>query len=386
MDDITIISYPSSINTSLLSLTESRSRYMLPFGGRFRIVDFTINNSLTAGARKTIIYNNCEDDLDDYVEKYGPFKTMNFPPIKVVSREYSDIGFCYNLILDCNTSYYIIYNGDNPSLIDFSKIVKSYRNKKAAAVLYKVKVSGRATMAHTILVINQKTLLKIINLAIDEKRESPNLFEMIINIVTNRGIINESLNAYYWPIKNIPDYYSINMKIMEDPKLSSLLLKESLIKNYITDKGMARIGENAKITNSFISDNCQVYGTVENSIIFPGVEIGENTIIKNSIILPFIKIGSRSRIERTLIDERTDFNAENNYLNIGNNCHIGKRDEQLKNNDFPRSVFRSITLIGKDCHIPEGSRIGGACYIASGKGEEHFLKRKYLYDGLSLIK
>ena len=64
MNDFTIISYPGTRSDLLLSLTESRSRYMLPIGGRFRVVDFTIRNSFSCGARTTIIYNNRDDELD----------------------------------------------------------------------------------------------------------------------------------------------------------------------------------------------------------------------------------------------------------------------------------------------------------------------------------
>ena len=87
MEDFTIISYPASKDNTLLSLTESRSRYMLPFGGKFRVVDFTLRNSFSSGARSTIIYNNFEDGLEDYVDHYGPFTDMDFPPIKVISQE-----------------------------------------------------------------------------------------------------------------------------------------------------------------------------------------------------------------------------------------------------------------------------------------------------------
>ncbi|MDY6932852.1 MAG: hypothetical protein SVZ03_01355 [Spirochaetota bacterium] len=384
MNDFTVISYSSSNTNNLLSLTESRSRYMLPFGGRYRVVDFTIRNSISSGARKTIIYNNCEDELESYVEHYGPFKNMKFPLIKVVSREYSDMRFCYNLILDSNTAYYIIYNGDNPSVIDFTQLFKVYKKMRSSAVLFKLKISGKATMAHTVLVINQKGLMKIINSAIEEDSRSPNIFEMIINILTNKGIKSDIIDAYYWPVKNIPEYYYINMDILRDPTLLKLLCSESLMRGFINNDRAAKVGIKANILNSFISDNCQIFGTVINSIIFPGVEIGEMSIVKDSIVLPFTRIGAGVRIIKSLIDERTDFNTEKDHLNIGDGCIIGTRDNQIKNNDFPRSVFGSITLIGKDCTIPEGAKIGGACYIASGKGEKFFSKTRHLYNGLSI--
>jgi glucose-1-phosphate adenylyltransferase len=384
MEDITIISYPGTDSNSLLSLFGSRSKYMLPFGGKFRVVDFTIGNSISSGAHKTIIYNNYRDDLETYVENYGPFEGMKFPPIKVVSREYSNIRFCYNLIKNCNTNYYAIYNGDNPSIIDFSTLIKKFRSKRRRSVLYKIRFNGKATMAYTILVADRKRILDAINAAIEEGRESPNIFEMIMNIMLNRGIRVEVFRGRYWPLKNIPDYYYSNIEILRNPELFSFLHKESSIETKIQTSSIARVGMNARIVNSFIFDGCEINGEVSNSIVFPGVSIGERTVIRDSIILPNARIGSYSRIAKTVIDE--NLNKELQHLNVGNNCRIGSDDDQIKNSDFPKSIFKSITLIGKDCDIPDGSAIGGACYVSSGLGREYFFKRKYLNDGLSLLE
>jgi glucose-1-phosphate adenylyltransferase len=402
MEDTTIISYSRSRNDSLLSLTESRSRYMLPFGGCFRVVDFTIQNAVYSGAKKTIIFNDFQDELEEYVARYGSSGDSKFPAIKVVSREFSDINFCHRLVSDSNTAYYIIYNGDNPSIIDFRKIINKFKNNKTKASLFKLKLSGTASMAHTILVTGQKYLLSVIKTAIKSRQSSPNIFEMIINIMINNGIKNESVDAYYWPMKSVPDYYNINMEILKNPAIASLIFHKSPIKSFITEKGQAILGINAKVANSIVSDNCKIFGTVMNSILFPGVEIGENTFIKDSIILPNNIIGPGSYITKTIIDERTDRsiksnnnsgkeNKENNninnivpYFNVGSKCNIGKNDGQIKNNEFP-SLNGSLSLIGKNCRIQEGVKIGGACYIASGKGESYFLKNKHLYNGLSIL-
>ncbi len=386
MNDFTIISYPGTRSDLLLSLAESRSRYMLPIGGRFRVVDFTIRNSFTSGALKTIIYSNHDDDLEEYVDRYGPFGEMKFPPIKVVTREYSDIKVCYSLILESNTEHYVIYNGDNPSIIDFTRIIKKYKSRRTGAVLFRLNLDGKPTMAHTVLVADQKTLLGVVKSAIREKRSAPNLFEMIINILINAGIARGTYDAFYWPVKNVPEYYELNREIIWNPEIFNLLYHDQIIRSQINPGGLSHVGRHGKILNSFISDSCVINGTVERSIIYPGVEIGEHTVVKDSIILPFNRIGAGTRIVRTIIDERTDLGPEEGYLNIGNQCKIGSGDEFIKNEDFPKSLFSSITLLGKDCRVADNARIGGGCYVASGMGNEFLGTKKYLYDGTSLLR
>jgi glucose-1-phosphate adenylyltransferase len=384
MNDCTIISYPGSGSASLLSLTEARSQYMLPFAGRFRVVDFTLRNSFSSGARNTILYNNVDDDLEDYVSLYGPFEDPKFPPVKVVSRKYSDIGIFYNLILDSNTHYYILYNGDNPSIIDFGRVMERFKEKKARAMLFRLPVEGKHSMAYKALVADQKTLLKVINQAMKERRESPNIFEMIINVLINRGIDKSSIHGHYWPLRSVTDYYMLNREIIQNAEIFGLLYHEKIIQSKILADGYAVIGREAKVTRSFISDFCSINGTVDNSIIFPGVFIGRGSTVIDSILLPYVRIGEGSRIEHAIIDERIKREPGDESFDIGTSCRIGSSEEHIKNKDYSRSLFESVTLIGKDCRIAEGARIGGGCYVASGLGEE-FMRKKFLYDGESLV-
>jgi glucose-1-phosphate adenylyltransferase len=178
------------------------------------------------------------------------------------------------------------------------------------------------------------------------------------------------------------------MKILKDSFISSLIYHKSPIRSFISEKGTALLGKNAKVANSIISDNCVIDGTILNSIIFPGVVVGENSYIKDSIILPNISIGSSSYIIKTIIDERTNHDPatgpEVKIPDIGNKCNIGTADGNIKNNEFS-SLNNSLTLIGKNCRIPDNTRIGGACYIASGRGDSYFKKNKHLYNGLSIL-
>ncbi len=384
MKEVTIISYPTARDDSLLSLTENQSRYMIPIGGRFRVIDFTLRNSFSSGALKTIIYNNKDDNLQEYVNKYGPFNEK-FPPIKVVSRNYSDIKVCYNMILDSNTDYYVIYNGDYPSLLDFDDLIRRYRKRKSGAMLFLLKINGKPSMAHKVLIANQKSLLKIINEAMDEARESPNIFEMIINSMIHKGIGKGGFDGYIWPINHIPDYYRLNREIIWNDRIFSLLYRDKIIQSQIKTEGYAHLGPKSSVRNSFISDFCTINGTVENSIIYPGVEIKEDAQIRDSIILPFVKIGRNSRIVKTIIDERTDLDPESDYLNIEEICKVGTTEQHIKNNDFPKALFESITLIGKDCRIAQGASIGGGCFVSSSQGHQ-FADKKFLYNGSSLVK
>jgi glucose-1-phosphate adenylyltransferase len=253
-------------------------------------------------------------------------------------------------------------------------------------MLFKIQVGERASMAYKVLVIDQKPLLKIINQAITEKRTSPNIFEMVINIVLNSGVKTGTLKARYWPIKNVPEYYNLHWDVIFNPQIFNLLFEEKIIQSKIDASGYASIGAGGTVSGSFISDHCVIDGTVSNSIIYPGVEIARGAVVKDSIILPFVKIGPGVKIYRSIFDERTDHEPENASYTIEGDCKVGSENQAVKNSDYPESLFAGITLIGKDCRIGNDARIGGGCYVASGLGADYFAQKKFLYDGMSVVK
>ena len=286
--------------------------------------------------------------------------------------------------MDSNTSFYIIYNGDNPSLIDFARLMKRFRKSRAHSMLYKLKFNGKATMAHRVLVARQGMLLDVIDRAIKNKNSSPNVFEMIINNLINKGIRKDTFPIQCWPVNSVAEYFRHNMEILQNRELVDEIFYNSLLESKIEFHGYSFLGNSASVKGSFVSDGCEINGVVENSILFPGVSIGEKAVVRDSIVLPYNRIGEGARITRSIIDERTEEESDDQvWVNIGR-CRIGTDTEQLKSSTYPRALYNSITLIGKNCTLPEGVNVGGASYVASGKTEIDFQKKKYIYDGLSL--
>jgi len=383
MSGFTIISYPAQKEDVLLSLTRERSRYMLPIGGRFRIVDFTIRNSVSSGANNTIIYNNHNDGLDLYLAEYK--KEENSPKkhtIETFLLDQSDLEAVYETVSGNPSTNFIIYNGDNPSIIDFTGLMSKFSSSKKKSMLYKLIINGHPSMAHKILITSKKILTGVIKKAIKEGHEAPNFFEMIINRIIHNGISTSKMNAFYWPINSVNEYYNLNREIIWNPEISNMLYRDKLIESGIKAKGYAQLDEKCHVKSSFISDFCYINGKVENSIIFPGVEIHEGAIVKNSILLPFVKIGPGSVIINAIVDEGE---IDDETDNIGEGCRIGSNEKLIKNKKFPEILNSSLTLIGRNTHLTKGVSIGSACYVTSTGAEKFFNEKNRLNDGESAI-
>jgi|GEM_PF-234611 len=403
MKGFTIISYPTHSDDGLLSLTQQRSRYMLPLGGRFRVADFTIRNSVSSGADGTIIYTGKENDgLKKYLREYQKSQKNTAAEdsgetseketessekeghsIQAFALTKSNLNSVLEVIKECKSSKFVLYNGDTPSIIDFRALLAKFKTSKKKSLLFKLQLNGKATMAHKIVICEKRNLLSVIKKAIAQKYEAPNFFEMIINMLIHNGISTSTMDAWYWPIKDIREYYELNYKIIWDKGISELLQSEGVLKSQIKSDQYAQIDRFGSAKNSFLSDYCYLNGRIENSIIFPGVEIHENAYVKDSIILPFVSIGPNARIINTIVDENLDREAD--QFIIGENTRIGSEDEHIRNADFPKLLNSSITLIGKKNFIPRDTRIGAACYVSNEKSDAFTYENKILKDGESLL-
>jgi ADP-glucose pyrophosphorylase len=384
MSDVTIISYPGSHDDYLLSLTSLRSRYMVPFAGRHRVVDFTLRNMYELEAKYALIFSSISDDLQLYVQQHPLVLNNTKVKLSSILSENIDIELFYDTLKETDTPYYILYCGDNPGFINFSSLLEKYKKKKVGTLLFKLKIGDVGTLAYTILITTRSALLNVIKEARMERRKAPNVFEMINNMLINKGVTSSTFKARYWPLKSIPDYYDYNMSIFKEPELFYLIYNDSMLDTAISRENLTQLGPQAKVTRTYLSDGCIINGTVDNSIVFPGVVVGENAIVKDSILLPYVAVGSNTRIHKSIIDEYTDYSQSDVLFNIGNNVRIGSDEEMLKNNDYPKALYNSISLVGKNALIPDNVKIGAACYVASATSSTVFEKNKTLHDGLSI--
>ena len=386
MNNITLISYFSSSDGNLLSLRENRSKYMLPLAGTYRVVDFVIRSAALIEAKNTLIFSNVKDDLPEYINNH-PLKPDDEDDRKIEVFQSNSIILdeIAEKIKENESKVYIFYNGDTPGLINFKKIIANYLSKKKPTVRYKLNVDGKTTMANSIIVTNKNSLAKVLKIARKEKRESPNIFEMIQNMLILNKVAEASYSATFWNISTVVDYFTVNFKLCRNHDLYNQLYNDMQLKSGIVPDQPSQIGSSASISNSFISEGCIINGRIENSILFPGVIVAEKSIIRDSILLPFVAIDKSCYIENSIIDEFSIYDESSVLFNVSEKCRIGSDQANLKNRDFPKALSKGISLIGRNTILPGGISIGGACYIAPSKKKENHEGSFNLENGHSII-
>ena len=178
------------------------------------------------------------------------------------------------------------------------------------------------------------------------------------HIIPNMLKVGENLYAYrfkdYWKdVGTIESYWQANMELIKT--LPAFNLYDDFWKIYTNNDRQAPqyIASQAVIKTSLVSDGCEIYGQIYNSILSPGVVVAEGAIIKDSIIMTNCIIEKNVVIERAIVDENCIIGA-NTKIGIGSN---------IKNFDKPDVYSTGITVIGENSIIPENVEIGKNCVI-----------------------
>lgn len=150
---------------------------------------------------------------------------------------------------------------------------------------------------------------------------------------------------HYWKdVGTIESLWQANMDLLHDQPELDLYEKDWKIYSVNPNQPVQYIAAGARIKKSLINEGCQIYGSVENSVLFPGVVVGKNSVVKDSVIMSDTVIGNNVTIERTIMGEE---------CTVEKDCVIGQPGEGPDN----------ITVLGENVVVSLGKVIPGGVEI-----------------------
>jgi glucose-1-phosphate adenylyltransferase len=121
-----------------------------------------------------------------------------------------------------------------------------------------------------------------------------------------------------------------------------------------------------------VSHGCVVDGTVEHSILSPGVRIGQGAVVRDSIIMFDSVVAEGAMVDRSIVDKECF---------IGPGAMVGSGDDLRPNRREPERLYAGITLVGKRARVPAGVTIGRNCRIDPRTTEADFKGRRAIRSG-----
>ncbi|MCI5790770.1 MAG: glucose-1-phosphate adenylyltransferase [Clostridiales bacterium] len=381
--------------TRLGVLTQDVAKPAVPFGGKYRIIDFPISNTINSGIDTIGVLTQYQPfELNQYIGNGQPWDldrlnggAFVLPPYQkgksgewykgTANAIYQNINF----IDRYNPEYVLILSGDHIYKMDYSEMLDAHVKNNADCTIAVLNVSIEEASRFGIMNTNENneiyefeekpkhpkstkasmgiyifTWSKLRDYLIrdEENKDSSNDFgKNIIPMMLKDGqkLFAYEFSGYWKDVGTISSLWEANMDVLY-PEKSGLTLNDRKWKIYArnTAEPPHYIGENAVISNSIVSEGCNIDGKVTNSVIYHGSTVERGAEIKDSIIMPGTKVGANSRICHAIVG----WNAT-----IGENCVIGAPQKAPVGGEWKIAVVAPELELERNSVVKEGEMKGG---------------------------
>jgi glucose-1-phosphate adenylyltransferase len=150
-----------------------------------------------------------------------------------------------------------------------------------------------------------------------------------------------------------------------DPALEFNLYDPTwFIRTRSEERPPVKLGPQARVSQSLLCNGCIIRGTVEHSVLSPGVYVSPGAIVRDSVVMNDTWIGPGAVLDKVIVDKQ---------VVVGANARVGWGDEMsVVNKQQPDKLTTGISVIGKSAHIPPGIRIGRNVVINADRDTEDF--------------
>lgn len=386
-------------------LTYHRAKPAVPFGGKYRIIDFTLSNCVNSGISKVAVipqYN--PRSLARHIGVGKPWDldrvvggiTLLYPFVSTngdmhwykgtADAVYQNLQF----MQDSRIDEVLILSGDHVYTMHYEDMVKFHRQQRADITIGVTEVPWNETNRFGIVFLDDNNRV----VAFEEKpsQAKSNLASMGIYVFNkdilfdvledahNRGlydfgsqVIPDAITRYqvygyryqgYWrDVGTIESYWQANMDLIVDLPQFNLYDPETEVRTLSVDMPPVKLGPRAQVSRSLISNGCIINGSVSNSVLSPHVYVEEGAHVMDSIIFHDTVIAQGAVVHRSIIDKE---------CYIGPGCWVGCGEDYTPNKDEPDYLNCGITVIGKGARLPPGLRVGRNCKIDPGVKESDF--------------
>ncbi len=357
MTDMMGIVMPDNSELSLNELTEMRSVTAIPFGGRYRLVDFILSNMVNSGIINVGVATNINySSLMDHIGSGAPWDLNRkiyglfiLPPhVKggMGNVRAGSIDQLYGVLAFLRRSrqkYVLLASGRIVCNMTFDDALAShieknaditviYHNKEQAdsqlsrSAVYEVSEDGRVTGIEVephfpkttcesmdMFIIDRIKLIEMIEEAY-ARGNHDFIRDILLEKLGDSKIYGYEYKGFVGKIDSIGSYYKNSLKMLEDSTRKELFHSENRIYTKVKDQVPTQYGETATVEDALIADGCIIEGVVKNSIISRGVHIAKGAVVTNSIVMQNSVIEENCEIENVIIDKECTIRAEKRLI------------------------------------------------------------------------
>lgn len=337
---------------SLKELTYFRNQASVPFGGRYRLIDFALSNMANSGIQDVAVlgFNKNRSLIEhlgtgrdwDLNRKQGGLFILPHSYNLPFSNYLGDLQNFYqhlDFFIRGNQKYVIISNGNIVSNLDYRPAFHYHKQLGAdITVLYKKIETDNEDYSHwrkididddgellamednkiplntntvsmETFIMKKDLVLSMID-SCENKGKCDLVLDGIINNIGNLKIFGFNYQGFVANINSISSYYKHSMELLNNDEWRNLFYQPRSIYTKTKNDPPAKFMDNSNVKNSIIANGCIIDGKVENSIIFRGVKVRKGAFIKNSIIMQMSEIGENAIINNSILDKKVSITKE----------------------------------------------------------------------------
>ena len=367
----------------LYALTQKTAKPAVPFGGKYRIIDFPLSNCINSGIDTVGVLTQYQPlVLNEYIGNGLPWDLDRaFGGVKILPPYQGNKGADWykgtanaiyqnlEFINRYDADYVLILSGDHIYKMDYSKMLEYHIEKGADCTIAVLDVPIEEASRFGIMSANEDNSIykftekpkkpdstlasmgiyifgkdKLQKYLIEDNANPDSANDFGKNIIPTMLAAGEKMFAYkfdgYWKdVGTIQSLWEANMDLLGEHPAFTLYNEDWRIFSRHFAAAPQYIGSNADIKNSIITEGSEIFGNVENSVIFTGAKIMEGATVRDSVIMSGTVVESGAKVEYSILDEN---------VKVGSGASVGVSKERSK----------GITVIGADVVLEDGKVIG----------------------------
>jgi glucose-1-phosphate adenylyltransferase len=369
-------------------LSSVRAKPAVPFGGKYRIIDFALSNCVNSQVDNVAVLTQyAPHSLMDHIGLGRPWDLdRNHGGVKLLQpylrrgrvaewyRGTADAVLQNMTVIDrAADDIVLILAGDHIYKMDYQPFIAAHKRKRADVTIAVRRVPLAEATRMGILATDDENRVtewqekpkqpksdlasmgvyvfskKALKRWLDE--EHPDFGKDVIPAMLEGGarVFAYPFEGYWQDVGTIQSFWEANLALLDDAPELDLYDREWLIHTRSEERAPAKIGPTAQIHRSLVSHGCVINGTVVNSVLSPGVRVDVGAVVRDSIIMFDTVIRSGAVVDRAIIDKE---------VLVGQGAIIGEGPDGPPNKKEPDRLNTGITVVGKRSVIPRGARLG----------------------------
>ena len=386
-------------------LSQKRAKPAVPFAGKYRIIDFTLSNCVNSGIYHVGIATQYRPrSLHDHIAAGRSWDLDRATGGVTLLQPYlgrSDSDW-YQGTADAilqNLDYIhrskpdnvLILAGDHVYKMDYDILINFHRQHEADCTVAVRRVPLEEVSRYGVMSVDEdyhitefeekpsdpkSTLvsmgiyvfqLGMLSRALEDDLEAPSSQRDFGHDIIPRMLAQgRRLYAYpydgYWvDVGTVYAYWQAHMELLSDEPALDLLDRDWIVHTRSEERPPVNIRTGATVSHSLISEGCVIEGSVEFSVLSPGVRVHRGAVVRHSIILTDTVIQEGAVIDRCILDKE---------VTVGRGAYLGWGKDYAINT--LANLTTGITVVGKNVQVPQGLRVGRNCILISDLKETDF--------------